>query len=413
VDGLLAAAAVCALCGCSGSGEPRARQIGEAYAAPGSLKIRQDVDPRSAEVATVQHGDRLAIIGRRRRFIKVRTARGREGWTDIRQLLSTAQMLALDKLAERARTLPSQGAASVYEAVNVHTEPNRMAPSFHRLKEKDLVDVVTEQLMPRTPFDSTSVLPPPAPPKPKPQKKPESGGRTPPPPMPRAPGLPAGWLELSKTARTDAAGSATPAAPPEPVPATPVDEWALVRLGNGRAGWVLTGMLRMNIPDEVAQYSEGHRISSYFAMGDVNDGGQIKHNWLWTTMGGQRQPYQFDSLRYFVWNARRHRYETAYIERNLKGRLPLDVHPVNVKGAAVPGFSIIVEDSAGVPWRKTYSCQAYRVALVGKAKWQPAPPETPPPALTAEIPEPTGEKPGAWARITQTLAGWKQRWFGK
>ena len=40
----------------------------------------------------------------------------------------------------------------------------------------------------------------------------------------------------------------------------------------------------MGIPDEVAQYAEGHRIVSYFALGETQDGDQKKTTWLWTTV---------------------------------------------------------------------------------------------------------------------------------
>lgn len=407
ISGLPSVAAVCvalALTGCGG--EPPARAIGEAYAGPATLRIRQDIDPRSAEAATVRHGDRLEILGRRRRFVKVRTEKGAEGWTHIRQLLSTAQMAALDRLAERAQKLPSQGAASVYEPLNVHTEPNRQAPSFYQMKPKDLVDVVEHKLSPRVPFENRSLLRRPAPPKPKPRKR-ESARKIPPPPRPPAPKPPANWMELSQ-AEPEEAEETEP--PPKPVP---MDDWALVRLPNGRAGWALAWMLRMDIPDEVAQYSEGAHITAYFAMGEVKDGKQVKRHWLWTTLESSRQPYQFDSFRYFIWNVRRHRYETAYIERNLRGYYPVDVHTVNMKGQVTPAFSVITEDEDGVKWRKTYTYQIYRVTLIEKARWEPPTDEEEPPP--AELAEASGEDEpaGWWGRAKTAMSGWKQRVFGK
>ena len=79
----------------------------------------------------------------------------------------------------------------------------------------------------------------------------------------------------------------------------------------------------MSIPDEVAQYAEGHRITSYFAMADIQDEGQTKHHWLWTTMVSGGVPYEFDGFRFFVWSLRHHRYETAYIERKVVGYYPV------------------------------------------------------------------------------------------
>ncbi len=77
-------------------------------------------------------------------------------------------------------------------------------------------------------------------------------------------------------------------------------------------------MLYLAIPDEVAQYAEGHRITSYFALRQTKEGNSIKNDWLWTTITKGLEPYEFDSFRVFVWSQRRHRYETAYIERNVR-----------------------------------------------------------------------------------------------
>jgi len=112
-------------------------------------------------------------------------------------------------------------------------------------------------------------------------------------------------------------------------------------------------------------------------MEDVKDGGQIKHNWLWTTLADTRQSYDFDSFRCFVWNVKRHRYETAHIEKNLRGYYPVEAHPVKMMAGkreeSSPGFSLIVEDEDGVRWRKLYGFHTYHVVLLRKERWAPAP----------------------------------------
>ena len=57
-----------------------------------------------------------------------------------------------------------------------------------------------------------------------------------------------------------------------------------MRTADKKVGWVLARNLYMGIPDDVAQYAEGQRISSYFDLGAVEDEEKgTKHNWLWTT----------------------------------------------------------------------------------------------------------------------------------
>src|SRR5450759_3863861 len=92
------AAALLLLFGCS-KGPPRAQPVGEAFVGPATLKIRSDIPLQSSSVATVKHGDRLEILRTRRRFLRVRTPSGVEGWTDERQLLASGDMDSLRTLS--------------------------------------------------------------------------------------------------------------------------------------------------------------------------------------------------------------------------------------------------------------------------------------------------------------------------
>jgi hypothetical protein len=191
--------------------------------------------------------------------------------------------------------------------------------------------------------------------------------------MPKPPALPPDWLDLSKTDQPDEA--APPVEDIDDKTPAPLDEWSLIRTANGQSGWVLTRRLVMAIPDEVAQYAEGHRIVSYFSLGEVRVGDQKKPTWLWTTIGAGTQPYDFDSFRVFVWSQRRHHYETAYIERNLKGYAPVLLQEVEfpargkVKGEAVkyPGFSICIEKKDGQRYRQEFALPtAEKVRFAGE-----------------------------------------------
>ena len=381
---------------------PHAPSIGEAYVGPAALKIRSEIALQSATVATVKHGDRLEILQRRRRFLRVRTPDGMEGWTDERQLLASDDMKALKDLAQRAAKMPAQGQGTTYSDLNVHTQPSRLSPSFLQIKQKEKVDVVLNVVLPRTDVPRAPLIPP-APKKAKgPPKKSGKEARYPPPPMPAPPPLPKDWLDLSKT---DLSEDPAPAEEEVEQKPTPTDAWSLVRAADGQSGWVLTRRLVMAIPDEVAQYAEGRRIVSYFSLGKVQDGDEKKDIWLWTTVTEGVHPYDFESFRVFIWSLRRHRYETAHIERNLRGYAPVLLKDVEFTGSGkrgaapekYPGFSVCIERKDGEKVRREYALLTNIVRFAGEYPCEPVPSlvealkaRTAPSAIpTAEEPPPT------------------------
>jgi hypothetical protein len=401
---------LCALAGaclpllsCGSNTQSRRPVLGQAFAGPMTAHVRQEINPKSAIVATLAHGDMVDILEQKRIFARVRTADGHEGWIDVKQLMTKEQMNELRALTQEAAALTSQGAAVSYEPVNMHTAPDRNSPSFFQFREGARVEVLAHKLAPRLPRASappTRLLP--ARPKTdtrKPQNDDSDGRRRIRPPAAPAPGLPADWQKLSRTGETEAPGTA-PKPPPEEPP-VPLDDWTLVRTKDGAAGWVLTRMLVMAIPDEVAQYSEGHRITAYFAMAEVRDGDKVKYNWLWTTQSQTDVPYDFDSFRYFVWNPRHHQYETGYIQRNVIGYYPVKVTP-----GPQPKFSVILQDDDGKLYRNNFVLQGYRVHRANKEPWalpagaviqqSPAPAQAEPPA----------EQPGLIERIRRRVRGW-------
>ncbi len=320
---------------------------------------------KSAISATVKHGEKLSIVEYRHRLVKVRTEHGAEGWTDLRQLLTPEQMAALRGMAQNGARAQSEGQATVFESLNMHTEPSRTSPSFGQIPENSKVDVIAHRLTPRVQPNDVFI---PVPPKPRPTRKKAKPSATPakikPPPKPPGPKLPGNWLALSAPKP-----ETNPVVPVPPVPVeVPMDDWNLVRTPDGKVGWVLTRPLSMAIPDEVAQYAEGHRITSYFPLGQVHDGDSVKNNWLWTTINKGGQPYEYDSFRVFVWSLKHHRYETAYIERNVVGHYPVGV----TNAGSMPSFSVVIEGNDGHLYRKTYAFDSYRIHIVNRELYDPA-----------------------------------------
>ena len=389
------------IAGCNSHPE-HAAVIGQAYAGPSKLPLRQEINPRSAVVATAVHGERLDIIQVRRRFIKVRTAKGQEGWTDEHLLLTPDEVAHLKRFNQQARSLPSQGAATTYDALNIHTEPSRYSPSFVQVKQGEKFDVIGHELAPRKAPPRKPLVTPTA--KPATLKKAAKQPKIPPPPTPPPPAPPPDWLALSKT---DLPPEEEKEAEPEPV-----DDWSLVRTAAGESGWVFTRRLFMAIPDEVAQYAEGRRITSYFPLGETRDGDQVKKIWLWTTIEQSLLPYDFDSYRIFVWSLRHHRYETAYIQRRVKGYFPTL--------AESPGFSVCLEKPDGTRTRRIYSLVGNAVRPAGEKACE-APilekPAEPASTLVAqsrnEQAAPPTPSTSFYDRMKDRVRSLRKRWFSR
>ncbi|MGH9648249.1 MAG: SH3 domain-containing protein [Bryobacteraceae bacterium] len=384
---------------------------GIAFTGPTTVNLREDLGPRAKVVATLKHGERLDVLETRRRFVRVRTATGLEGWTDANYLLSQQQVSDLDRLSEFAATLPSQGKGTTFDSLNVHTAPSRQAPSFTQIPEGGAVDVLVHRISPRN-----AVMPPAAAPVKKSKTssknaskadKPAKQGKDVPPPLPPpAPAPPANWVELSRPRASELDGEPVAAEPEkaEPAKAVPMDDWYLVRTRDGRSGWVLARQISMSIPDEVAQYAEGHVITGYLSLGKV--GSADKDNWLWTTSSAGSQGLDFDSFRVFVWSTKRSRYETAYIERNVKGHYPIEAQPGHGEDAS---FSVVLEDKDGQVYKKTYAFSGYRVQLVSKAP-RPQPPVVPEVRTTGGFDEVQVLKKVSWG---DKLRDVRKRWFGR
>jgi hypothetical protein len=394
--------------------------LGQAYVAPGSLNLRHELAQKNNTVAVLNHGERVSIIDVRRRFVKIRTGKGAEGWVDSTELLSSEQMDQLRRERQQALALPAEGEAAVYEALNIHLQPDRRSAAFARIPEGGSVAVLAHRLAPKnsTPLAPSLVVERPQPVSHKPRKeKPARNNFRIMPPAPPKP--PANWEELSAERVDGAESSAESAARKEKQAAEkkvaddkkPViyEDWTLVRTKDHQCGWVLSRNLMMSIPDEVAQYAEGKRITSYFDLGSVKDDEKgEKHNWLWTT-SSEPETNDFDAWRVFLWNRRHHRYETSFRQRDLEGYFPVRVDPPDAN-AFGRSFEIVTKDDDGRFRRRTYLFDGTRVHLTATEPYHPAAQtESPPAALDASKLQPKNAHSG-W--LSRELTELKRRLTG-
>ncbi len=111
----------------------------------------------------------------------------------------------------------------------------------------------------------------------------------------------------------------------------------------------------MDVPDEIAGYSEGQKIVGAYVLTKVYDPESSLPDKLVpeyvsvTNAYKDGLPYDFDQVRVFTWNVKKHRYETAYRQRNIEGYLPVTISQnKNAQGQPVPVFSITVATSDAV-----------------------------------------------------------------
>ena len=382
---LMAVVLLLAVAGCA---PERQDTLGYAYVAPATLTLRVDPNQKNSASVMLKHGDRLRILDVRRRYVQVRTEQNAVGWVDASQLLSTEQMDEFKKNAAQAETLPSQGAATVYEALNVHIDPNRLSPSFTKIPEGGAVEVLAHKMVPKAvgaaPANlalTRSMTSTRRPRKERAQKT--SSFRLPKPPAPKPPDnwkdLSAEKLHINEEEPDEPSKPSTPAdqmaAKAAKKPAVIDEDWSLVRTKDKQCGWVLSRNLNISIPDEVAQYGEGKRIAAYFDLGAVNDEEKgVKHDWLWA-VSSEVQNFDFDAIRVFTWNRRRHRYETAFRARDLEGYFPIRVDTPE-PGSLNRTFSVIDRDDDGKYWLRHYVFDGTRVRLSGKEPFQPGAADT-------------------------------------
>jgi hypothetical protein len=279
-----------ALSGCSKlRPKPPAQYV---YVTAKQTFLRDRVAAVSNRTGTVENGDRLLILDHGRRFVKVQTAKGEQGWIDEKAVATQEIFDQFEALKQQHSKDPVVASAVVRDEVYMHSKPGRDTDRFYRLAEGEKLKLLAR-----------ATLPKPVPPGMRPAK----------------PVAPPG-----AGARADAA----PPAAPEP-PA--MEDWWLVQDSKGETGWLLSRMMDVDAPDSLTRYSEGQRMVGAYILTTVHDPDAEQENKdipeYVTVLSPYKAglPYDFDQVRVFTWNTKKHRYETAHRERNIEGYLPVEV----------------------------------------------------------------------------------------
>jgi SH3-like domain-containing protein len=308
----------------SACGRNRARVLEIAYVSVPQSVLRDHVSAVFLKTGVVKNGDRVEVLDRERRFVKVRDAAGEEGWIEQRFLTSQLVYDGFQKLTQQEHDDPVQAAGTTRNDTNLHLTPGRDTEHLYLLNLGSKV-----QILKRSTVEKSAPV---APPKP-----------------------------ANQTTKP---------------PAVAMEDWWLIRDQQGRVGWLLARMVDLDVPLEIAQYAEGQRLIGFFVLNQVSD--QDKKVPQYLVLFSEPKdglPFDYDQIRVFTWNVRRHRYETAYREHNLDGVLPVTIsQEIFEKEGTLPVFLLRVKDDNGKIVEREYKLNTpivRRVLAPGEVKEAP------------------------------------------
>lgn len=382
--------AVCALVFAGGCSRLRPKPPAEyVYVNTKPTFLRERVAAVSARVGIVQNGQRLEVLDHGRRFLKVKTEKSEIGWIEDRAVISQADYDVFQDLKKAHAKDPVVATAVLRDDLYLHMKPGRETQHFYLLPENEKLQLLVRASVVK-PQTNLGPMPKPSP---APQPRTDAGKT-------------AAGKNAAKTSKADAR---TNDKPPAPAPAAappstadgeppPMEDWWLIRDSKGDVGWLLARGLDVDVPDEIAGYSEGQKMVGAYVLTMVDD---PESNFTdkrapeyVSVLNAFKNglPYDFDQVRVFTWNTKKHHYETAFRQRNLQGYLPVTVTrqtldaagpvPVFSFKTAAPGSSITIDPATGASRPTQTDTQTYRMDGVIVKRVGVAPPKPPKAATT-------------------------------
>lgn len=326
------AVVVAASLGLSGCARRGSRVLEVAYVSAPQASLRDQVAAVYNRVGNVKNGERVEVLEHEKRFVRVRTATGAEGWIEQRFLVDGKIFDQLQKLTQENQNAPVQAPGVLRNDTNLHITPGRETEHLYQLTAGAKVSILKRATADKQPGAAIQARP----------------------------AIPA------KSRAKVATGPA-------------LEDWWLVRDSLGRAGWVLARMIDVDVPLDIAQYAEGQRFVAFFVLNEVDDtdkgvSKKVPQYLCALTEAHDGMPYDFDQVRVFTWNTKKHRYETAYREHGLNGTLPVTVtQEAFDKEGTLPVFILRVKDDAGNVNERKYKLNTPMVRRVLAPGEQPSP----------------------------------------
>jgi hypothetical protein len=274
---------------------PKHEYLGEAYVSERSTTLWSSVAQVREPIDLLHYGDRVDVLARRNDSAKVRTMTGAIGWVDARLLLEPALWQRSIKLLSAAKVMPVQAHGRTKVQTNLRVEPGRTQPRLYQFGRGVPIEVVARAVSDWVQVSDERE-----------NNEVESAKKE-------------DWF-LVRGLATRPPGEASARSAESNTTTQPGDQTVPI------AGWVVARFVELDLPEAVREgvASANIRPISWFELNRVDSPSGAKPQYLVAgTHSPEGQPCDFTTLRVYTWNQKRTRYETAFIENNLCGQMPI------------------------------------------------------------------------------------------
>jgi SH3-like domain-containing protein len=221
--------------------------------------VRMKNNANSRTLSTLEPDTKVEILEKQGNWYRIRSGET-QGWMEETTLRTQTMADKLQAMVVAASKQEAQNTALIRNDANLRLDPGRNTTILHRLETDAKVEILERKTLPR--------------------------------PNSNPPAL---------------------------------DVWIKIRVSATEVGWILGSYLDYEAPSAIGGYMEGSSFTAVKALNTVEDSeiGPV----IWYVVG-ERRPgalpdVAFDGIRVFTWNMKKHRYETAYRSRGLRGAYPL------------------------------------------------------------------------------------------
>ncbi len=278
--------------------KPNREVIGQAYISEKAAPLLSSIALVKEQVALLHYGERVEVLSKRNEHAKIRTIGGVVGWVDSRQLMDPELWQKSVKLLDMVKPMPVQARGRTKVSTNLRVQPGRLQQRLYQFGRNVPVEIVGRGVA-----DWAQVA-----------DERDTGGESP--EIKKE-----DWFLIRGIATRPSGEASARGAEPDAT-TQPGDQTVPV------AGWVVARFIELDLPDAVKEgaASANIRPMAWFELNRVNDPSGDKPQYLLAAARGpEGQVCDFTALRVYTWFARKHQYETAFIENDLCGQSPVVV----------------------------------------------------------------------------------------